>query len=134
MDKQYSFRSFAYSVIVIGCILALVSAVVPFFNTGYELRLSVLLSGLLPYLIYGLAVPFLGGWLLALPGAVLVILHTWLVANERFLDNADYSNGMIYYAPVVLAVILLPLVLRALHEPWGAKSDDPAPQHPESSH
>lgn len=133
MQNQTNARSIAYGIIVIGLILAFVSAVVPFYGTGYELMLSVLLSGLIPYLIYGIAIPFLNGGLLILPGLVLVAIHAWLVVSERFLKNADYSDGMIYYLPVVLAILLLPLILRALREPWGAEPGNPSNEHSETT-
>lgn len=113
------FKAAAYSLITIGCVLAFLSAVVPFYDTGYELMLSVLLSGLAPYMIYALCIPFLNGWLLTLPGIALVAAHGWLVVGERFYHHADYSNGLIYYIPLLLAVMMLPLVALALREPWG---------------
>lgn len=134
MQTQSCFRTYASGVILIGCMLAFISAVIPHYTAGYHLMLSVLLSGLLPYLIYVLAVPFLDGWRLALPGTVLLILHGWLVVRERFLNDADYNNGMIYYVPLILASLLLPLIIRALREPWGADAERPAsPDEKESS-
>jgi hypothetical protein len=34
-----------------------------------------------------------------------------IVINHRIIGNADYDNGMIYYGPIILALIVLPLVL-----------------------
>lgn len=121
MQKQSNQRMFAFTLIAIGVTVSIVAAVVPHYTTGYRLMFSVLLIGLLPYLAYGLAVPFLRGWLLALPGVILVVLHTAVVVRERFLDNADYSGGMIYFIPLALTLGMLPLIFLALKTPWGAE-------------
>lgn len=119
MQIQSNQRVFAYALIAIGATVSIVAAVVPHYTAGYRLMFGVLLIGLLPYLAYGVAVPFLRGWLLAVPGAILVVLHTAVVVRERFLDNADYSGGMIYFIPLALTLGMLPLIILALKKPWG---------------
>ncbi|MFA7387333.1 MAG: hypothetical protein WCZ87_06700 [Thiohalobacteraceae bacterium] len=129
MQSHTNHRPFASVLVALGVALSFASAVVPHYTAGYTLMMGVLLSGLLPYLVYGIAIPFLQGWVLSLPGVVLVLLHAALVARERFLDHADYGNGLIYLVPLVLAVALLPVVYLALKRPWGA---EPPPKQPVS--
>lgn len=131
MDNPSPQRYLAYAIIAVGLCLAFLSAVVPHFTAGYTLMGGVLLAGLLPYLTYGLVVPLLRTALTAVAGIVLLGLHTALVVNERFVDGADYSDGMIYYGPLVLALAMLPLLAVGLRQPWGAtpppgQSDDTA--------
>lgn len=114
-------RSLAYAVIVLGVGLAFLAAVVPHFTAGYRLLPGVLLSGLLPYLAYGLAVPVLRTRLTPLAGIVLLGLHTALVVSERFIGGADYSDGLIHIGPLVLALATLPLLVIGLSQPWGAE-------------
>lgn len=121
METPATSRTLAYAVIVLGAVLTFAAAVVPYYGTGYQLRFGVVLAGLTPYFVYALAVPLLRGALTATVGLALVVLHAALVIRERFLQGADYSDGLIYIGPLVLAVVLLPLLWRALREPWGGE-------------
>ncbi|MDT8283800.1 MAG: hypothetical protein RQ982_13450 [Gammaproteobacteria bacterium] len=116
MQKQYS-RS-ALSILVIGCMLSLISAFVPFFQPGYYLQISVLLAGISPYLVYGFAIPYLRTKVLLAPGLLLLIIHAWLVLTYRFTVPVDYSDHWIYYGPLLLAAAILPLAIYALRLPY----------------
>ena len=111
MHAQSYANTPGYLFIVIGLTLSLISALVPHFEAGYRLMLSVFVAGMLPYMIYGIAVPLLRSNLTTTVGLVIVIAHAWLVFNERIIGHADYSNGMIYYGPMLLAVLALPLIV-----------------------
>ncbi len=78
----------------------------------------MLLAGLLPYLTFGIAVVLLRRTVTTVVGVILLAAHAWLVIRERFIDSADYSDGMIYYVPIVLTLLLIPLVVMALRQPW----------------
>ena len=106
-----------YAIIIAGLVLVFISALVPFYNSGYQLKVDVILAGLLPYLSYGIAVVLLHRRVTTVVGVVLLGAHAWLVVRERFIDNADYSDFMIYYVPIVLALLLIPLVIMALRQP-----------------
>jgi hypothetical protein len=118
MQTQTHLRSSAYWIIVAGLLLAFLSAIIPFYQAGYRLMFSVLLSGMLPYLVYGIAVPLLRTGLILVAGLTLLAVHAWLVISERLIGGADYSDGMIYYVPLLLAVALLPLPVMALRKPY----------------
>lgn len=109
---------FGYGVIAVGSVLAFVSAVVPFYTAGYQLKFGVLVVGITPYLTYGLVVALLRRTLTNIAGMILLTLHAWLVISERFVGGADYAGDMIYFAPLALTVALIPLVILALREPW----------------
>lgn len=121
MDTHSPIRLLAYGCIAAGIALAFLSAAVPHYTAGYRLATSSLIVGLLPYLIYGLAVPLLRTTLTAVVGVILVILHTILVFNERVTPGAESSGGLIDYGPLVLALVVLPLVVIALRVPYGAE-------------
>ena len=108
-------RSYAntpgYLFIMAGLILSLISALVPHFEAGYRLTLSVFVAGMFPYMIYGISVPMLRGTLTTIVGLVIVSTHAWLVFNERIIGNADYSSGMIYFGPMLLSLAALPLLV-----------------------
>ena len=107
-------QSLTYLSLIAGALLAFVSSVVPHFDAGYRLMFSVLLTGLLPYLVYAMLLPYLQGWQLALPGVLIVVVHGWSVASERFIAYQGYSDGTIYYVPLVLALLALALLAWAL--------------------
>lgn len=121
MDLCRLQRILAYAVLALGAGLAFASAVVPHFSAGYRLLPGVLLSGLLPYLVYGLALPLLRGALITASGAALAAMHAALVVAERFGGPVDYSDGLIHFGPWLLAVAMLPLLVLGLRRPWGAE-------------
>lgn len=102
-----------YLFILIGLLLSVVSALVPHFQAGYHLMLSIFVAGVLPYLVYSIMVPLSPGPLTTIAGLVIVTVHLWLVITQRIIGNADYSNGLIYLVPIILTVAVLPLVLIA---------------------
>lgn len=133
MDVSFRSQILAYTLILIGAALALLSAVVPHYAAGYRFDGGVLLSGLLPYAIYGLAAPLLRRPLTVVVGAIVVAVHAVLVFNERILQGGDYAAGLIYYGPVWLALLLVPLVVFALRQPWGAKPETRQDSHPSAT-
>jgi hypothetical protein len=76
--------------------------------------LSIFVAGMLPYLVYGIMVPLSRSALTTVTGLVIVTVHAWLVITQRILGNADYSNGLINYVPIILAVAIAPLVIIAV--------------------
>ena len=123
MDTQSILRPLTYLLLVGGCLLAFISALVPHFDAGHRLMVSVLLTGLLPYLVFGLALPYLRGWALLLSALLLVAVHAWLVLWQRFVAYQEYSDGMIYYVPLGLTLAATALLAWALHRsPCGSDS------------
>ncbi len=118
MESQNFTDTPGYLFILAGALLAAVSSFVPYFDAGYQLMASVLIAGLIPYIVYSVAVVLMRGALTTLAGAVMVAVHAWLVVSERFAREVDYSNGMIYYVPILMAIVVLPLAIAALRQPW----------------
>ena len=114
MHAQSYANTPGYLFILIGVVLSAISALVPHFEAGYTLMTSVLVTGMLPYLVYGIAVPLLRGVPTTVAGLVIIVAHAWLVFNQRVIGNADYSDGLIYYVPMVMALAVLPLAVIAL--------------------
>lgn len=114
MHAQSYVNTPGYLFILIGVVLSTISALVPHFEAGYTLMTSVLVTGMLPYLVYGIAVPLLRGALTSLAGLVIIVAHAWLVFDQRIIGIADYSNNLIYYVPMVMALAVLPLAVIAL--------------------
>ena len=113
MQPDPDARPFAYLVIMAGVVLAALSAVVPHYEAGYHLMFSVMLAGLLPYLIYGALTEIVRGWALIIPGLLLLGVHLWLTVTERYLYYDGYSDALIYYLPAGLALFGLPLGVAA---------------------
>lgn len=105
-----------YLIIFVGTILSLISAFVPHFDAGYRLLSLVFITGMLPYAVYGIAVPLLRGTLVILVGVIIVVAHSLLVINQRFAANIDYSEGLIYLGPVAIAVAAVPLAIIAIQK------------------
>lgn len=118
MDARKNSDVFCYMLVVVGVALAVFSSFVPFYTSGYRLSVAILLAGLAPYLVYVIAVPLLRGVLTVMCGVLLIVVHLWLVISERILDNPNYDDGMIYYVPIVMAVMMAPLAVAAVRLPW----------------
>ena len=103
-----------YFFILLGLLLSLISALVPHFDAGYTLMLSVFAAGILPYLVYSVAVTLRSGTLITAIGFFIVVIHAWLVMSERIIGHADYSSGMIFYLPMVMALAMLPLAITTI--------------------
>jgi len=108
----------AFSIVVPGVALAVASALEPFYDDGHVLRFGVLLSGLLPYLVYTLIIVMLPRPAVFVSGFVLLAAHAWLVLSERFSGPVDYSGGVICYVPLLLTLALLPFLIVAIRQPW----------------
>lgn len=120
----------AVLILVIGIFLSLMTAFVPHFHSGYYLQVLVLLAGLSPYLVYGIAIPYLPDRILLVPGLLLLMIHVWLVLTYRFTLPVDYSDHWIYYAPLLLAVAVLPLAIYALRLPYTGHVEPKAESQP----
>jgi len=118
METHANLRSAAYGVIVAGLLLSFLSSAVPFYSAGYKLLYRVMLAGLLPYLIYAIAAPLLRAGPILAVGLALLGVHSWVVIRERFVGGADYSDGMIYYVPSLLALALVPLLVMVLRKSY----------------
>ena len=117
MDTTF-YKTFGYGLVVIGCALAFVSSFTPQLALGYYLQLGVLLIGLLPYLVYSIAVALYESMLTIAFGLALIAAHTWMVFNVRFIEGSAYADGLLYYGPIILTVALLPLFIMALRVPY----------------
>ena len=111
MRKDLDFRLFSYLIVALGCALAFAAAVVPHYGAGHTLHVGVLLVGLLPYLVYGALSEVVRGWALAFAGALILAIDLAVKIPERFLRYDGYANDAVYYAPLVSAFVVLPIVL-----------------------
>lgn len=111
-------KVFGYSIVATGVILALLSAIVPFYDAAYRLYFGVFFAGISPYLLFAVLVTNDNSRLTDAVGVVLVTAHFGLVINQRYVDGADYSDGAIYYLPLGFAALLIPLVINASRYPW----------------
>ncbi len=131
MRNDPDFRRFAYLIIGLGSLLTFATAVVPFYHAGDELRVTVLLVGLMPYIVYGLFTDVVRGWPLPIAGALILGIDLGVKIPERFLHYDGYAGNAIYYAPLVSTFVVLPVLLGigALREKrwYGEPPQDPQP-------
>lgn len=111
MESQHYANRSGWIVILYGISLSFIAAFTPFFEAGYLFKLDILMVGLLPYMIYVIAVPLLPGATNTSVGIALIVAHTALVVAVRFLG---FSDSLIYIMPVIMAVLVIPLVIVAL--------------------
>ena len=104
----------ATSIIAVGCVFAFTTAVVPHYSDGYQLLFSVLLAGLSPYLAYGLLVSLTHRPAVLITGIALLAIHLWLTWDQRFVHYNEYASQMIYYVPVLIAIVIMGIVFVAI--------------------
>ena len=108
-------------VICCGVVLSFIAAVVPHFSGAYQLLVGVLLANLTPYLVYAPAAFRLDDRAVDIAGTLLVLMHVMLVTVERFVHKGEYAGSVVYVAPLLAALLLLPLLHRAARTPWLSK-------------
>ncbi len=113
MRAELDLRPMAYLFVVIGVVMAGLSAVVPHFGAGHRLAFDVFVVGILPYVVYGALTEILRGWSLLLPGALIIPIHAWLTVSKHYLAFDEFDSGAIYIGPIVLTVIVLPFAILA---------------------
>ena len=109
MSKHLNSRAIAYSIIVLGVFLSIITAVVPNYTVGYKLLFNVFLFGLVPYVMYGLMTELLRGWLLIVPGLLILAIDLFVKLPERFPNFSEYSNIAVYWDPLFSAFIIIPI-------------------------
>ena len=117
-DQRHS-NTPGYTVILAGTLLSLAASLVPHFDAGYRLMPLVFITGMVPYMVYAIAVPLLRSALVTAAGVLIVVAHTWLLFNQRFVDYVDYSDGLIYVIPTTLTIVAAPVAIIALKKSRG---------------
>lgn len=106
MRPETDFRPTVYVVVTLGVSLAFAAAVMPHYEAGYRLDLPVLLTGIAPYLVYGLFTGFVRDRWLYAGGALLLVFDLAFKVRERFLQYDGYADGLIYTVPLVATGVL----------------------------
>lgn len=109
---------FGYLILLLGFGLSFVAAVVPHFSGAYQLMFGVLVAQITPYLIYAPAVVRLDDRAVQVAGVLLLMVHGALVLVQRFVHGGDYTGPTMVAVPLLAAVLLLPLLVRAARTPW----------------
>ena len=114
-------KALDYWILVAGCGLAFLAALQPHVPGAYHLDGKLLLIGLLPYFVYSLAVALLRSLLVSLAGLVLLVVHAGLTCGVRI--TGEYAALLLITGPLVLSVLLVPLVIQAMRQPYGLQDD-----------
>jgi hypothetical protein len=104
-------KPLSYWLVACGCILALASSLAPEPTGAYHLSAAFLMTGLVPYIVYGSLTDILQGCSLAAAG--LILLATDLLA--RFVFNITNTGESGVITAIWLCTLLVLLVL-----PMGA--------------
>jgi len=100
-------RTLAYGVVLLGCLLAVITAFEPEPTGAWHLVAAYLVCGLIPYLVYGSLTTLLDGCTLLLAGAALLTAD--LIARLAFAVTAAAQPDLL--APVWLCTLLVLAVL-----------------------
>lgn len=107
----YSPQSLAVMIALLGVAAAFAAGLVPFFHVGYVVDAVALAAVAAPFVLYAMLINTLRGpWLLA-AGVVLLAVTLAVVIDARFLGYDGYRNGVIYWAPMLTAAIVLAAAL-----------------------
>jgi len=109
---------FGYGILLAGGMVAFVSAMIPFYGAGYRLDVGILLTGMLPYLLYALPVVLWRGLPSVAVGLAVLAVHAGVVARLRWLDGIASGDAPLYLAPLLLSAALVPFVIVAMRQRW----------------
>ncbi|HHO59045.1 MAG TPA: hypothetical protein ENJ64_02295 [Thiotrichales bacterium] len=123
---------FDYAFIAAGILLAFISALTPHYNAAYYLSVSVFLAGVLPWLVYSIAVPLMHTSVTFVSGLLLLAVHGWLVVSERFMSAQPYDSNLIYVVPLAMSLLLLPLAIAAARTSWKKMMQRKRRHHPDT--
>ncbi len=130
MTEQKEVNVPGYTILVIGVILSLFAAFVPHFTAGYRLNFLVFVTGMLPYLVYGIAVPLYRSGLVTFAGVIILVIHAWLVFELRIIGNGEYTDDRIYFVPMAAAIAAVPVAILAMQKCCQYSSDQKADPPP----
>jgi len=105
-------------VIAIGAAISLTVAFEPHFSSAYRLHFDILVSNLLPYLIY---VPIAYSLKSATTGALglaLLAAHLVLLNQQQWLSGIWPSVDTVYTAPWLLSLVLLTILAVTVKSEW----------------
>lgn len=109
MPTGQKYRSAAYLIILVGVVAAGVASVVPFYTVGYRLHGVTLAMVLTPFVVYGMfAYSLRGPWLLG-SGLILLGVTLFVVVSERFMHRHEYGEPTLYWLPLLVIAIVLPI-------------------------
>lgn len=111
MESEHYSNPAGWSILFYGIALSFIAAFVPFFEAGFKFSTDLFLFGIMPYLLYAIAVPLLPGATTTTSGIALAVIHSALVVAVRFLGAAD---SLMFSVPTILALLVLPLVIVAV--------------------
>lgn len=118
MAMTIRFNVLCFAIIAIGMLLSLFAAIMPYYPPAYQLRLSVLITGWIPYLVFGLPAALLRRTITPLAGAFVMLVHLLAVLVTRGAVDANTVHSALYWVPLGLATLLIPLAVAAVREPW----------------
>jgi hypothetical protein len=103
----------AIAILIAGTVLSFAAAVVPHFDSAFRLEVGLLVSGLVPYLVYAVLAWFLRGRVRVASGAAVLGVHLLVVAQQRWITDGYAEGTLLYWTPLVLGALLLFLIPRA---------------------
>lgn len=118
MHQQRLFNPLSLVIVALGIALAFLVAAVPHYTSGYHLRGGLLLAGLLPYVIYGMAAAMRSDGPVAAGGLVILVPHALLVILKPATEAGTVAPPL-YYGPLLLSLVALALLAWAMRTPWG---------------
>ncbi len=122
MNYRY-FSPLVVSLCATGMALSVFIAFVPQVSIGYQLRLDILLAGLLPYFIYAGAAWLRRNGFTLLAGAVLLALDVWLRLPVVFADPAAHPYALFTWPLLATAGVALAYWLTPAAPDHAAKTD-----------
>ena len=106
MNRVAQTRSAAYLIVLAGLAVSFYVALVPHYDAGYRLAFSVFLTGILPYLVYGVLPEYVRGARLVLSGVVLLVVDILVRVPMRWSVGPEGYGDGIYWVSVALAAAL----------------------------
>lgn len=104
-----------YFVVLTGCLLSFISSFHDQYAEGFYIDVGVIMMGLVPYLIFAMAVYIRQGIWSTIIGILLLAVHVWMVYIQHFVSGGR-ADTLLLAGPPILGIILLPLLISAMRK------------------
>ena len=102
-------KPLSYVVVIVGCVLAMVSALAPLPTGSYKLSGVYLMLGIIPYIVYGTFTELLQSYTLIGAGLVLLVVDFLARFGAQVVHVANASAMPALYLCLVLTFLVFPV-------------------------
>lgn len=107
-------HALGFATVAVGIVVSLVMALIPHQVYGHDLSLELLATGMLAYVVYAAALPFMRRDMAWFPGLAILAVHIGLALPAGLAADAASVSEVLHQSAVWALMVSLALVFSAL--------------------